>query len=209
MTKPAAAQKVPWGLYGFVAVVSAALAFFDLNAGPSDEALQLLTRHTARFSFALFLVVFLARPLATWTGADWVKELVRRRRHLGLAFALAHFIHLAAIVSFFVWIEAVPAAITLVFGGFGYVLLAAMTVTSTDRAMRALGRNWKRLHTTGIYYLWLIFAQSYAGRVFASGEGQSAEASPREVYALLLGLAVAALAFRLACRRRASQSLSR
>ena len=31
--------------------------------------------------------------------------------------------------------------------------------------MKAMGRNWKQLHKTGIHYIWFIFAFSYFGRV--------------------------------------------
>ena len=53
-------------------------------------------------------------------------------------------------------------------GGVGYLLLAAMAATSNDASQRALGANWRRLHTVGIYALWIIFAASYLPVVAAS-----------------------------------------
>ncbi len=44
-------------------------------------------------------------------------------------------------------------------GSFGYVLLVLMTITSFDRTATWLGRKaWSRLHTTGMYVFWVIFA---------------------------------------------------
>ena len=42
-----------------------------------------------------------------------------------------------------------------------------LAVTSSDSAQQKLGkRNWRRLHTIGSYYIWLIFSLSYLPRVF-------------------------------------------
>ena len=50
-------------------------------------------------------------------------------------------------------------------GGFGYLVLIAMTLTSTDRTAAWLSRrNWRRLHTFGMHTLWVIFAVSYVPR---------------------------------------------
>ena len=131
-----------------------------------------------------------------------MRTLVRSRRHLGLAFALAHFIHLGALVSYFVWTDNSPAPIAIAGGGLGYVFVALLAVTSTDRAVARLRGNWKRLHTVGVYYVWFIFAQSYAGRVFADAGGADAleRASAPGVYRLLFGVALLALALRGARR---------
>ncbi|MDP3782960.1 MAG: hypothetical protein Q8Q79_08580, partial [Sphingopyxis sp.] len=45
-------------------------------------------------------------------------------------------------------------------------MIFVMAFTSTDGWQRQLGRWWRRLHTVGIYYIWLIFTASYAGRAF-------------------------------------------
>jgi DMSO/TMAO reductase YedYZ heme-binding membrane subunit len=44
-----------------------------------------------------------------------------------------------------------PPIFVPVLGGIGYVLIAMMAITSNNWSVRALGRNWKRLHTFGIY----------------------------------------------------------
>ena len=51
---------------------------------------------------------------------------------------------------------------TIVLGGFGLVVIAAMTATSFDRTAAWLGpRAWRVLHTFGVYYLWLIFMATF------------------------------------------------
>jgi methionine sulfoxide reductase heme-binding subunit len=50
-------------------------------------------------------------------------------------------------------------------GELGYVFILAMAATSFDTTSTCLGRRaWKILHTTGIWYLWLVFLLSYASR---------------------------------------------
>ena len=44
-----------------------------------------------------------------------------------------------------------------------YLVILAMTATSFDRSAAWLGRtHWKRLHTAGGYYVWLVFFVSFA-----------------------------------------------
>src|SRR5262249_1081223 len=53
--------------------------------------------------------------------------------------------------------------VTKVFGGLGFVLLAAMAATSNDASQRALGRGWNVLHLAGVYVLWVDFIFTYMG----------------------------------------------
>ena len=58
--------------------------------------------------------------------------------------------------------------VTLVFGGAGFVVVALMAATSSDAAVAWLGRaRWTLLHRLGLYYLWFIFAFTYAGQSVA------------------------------------------
>ena len=56
--------------------------------------------------------------------------------------------------------------VTIIGGGLAFVLMWAMAATSNEVSIRALGKNWRRLHLLGLHYLWIIFMQSFAGRVF-------------------------------------------
>ncbi|MXO74011.1 hypothetical protein GRI40_02095 [Altererythrobacter aerius] len=94
------------------------------------------------------------------------KAALARRRWIGLGFAISHTVHLVALVMALRLAGQMPEPVTVIGGGFAYVLLYAMAFTSTGTAQRRLGKWWKRLHRFGIYYLWLIFVLSYLGRAF-------------------------------------------
>ncbi len=165
-----------------------------IAGGTGVEGWHRATQLTARFSAFVFLSAFLAGPLARISASATTRALLRERRGIGLGFAGAHFVHLAAILTYFAKGGIRPPIFVPILGGFGYLLIALMAVTSNDRAVRALGRNWKRLHTLGIYYIWLIFELTYLGRLM----------DPRRhapIYYVMTGLFVAALAVRLASRR--------
>lgn len=193
ITAPTVRRRTAPIALGGLALAAALAILAYAGHGGGDEGLRMAARYSARLSFLMFLFVFLLRPLST--AMPGLRSLRRDRRGFGLAFAAAHFVHLAALIAYLAAIGEPPNPITVIFGGFGYVLLAAMALTSTDAAMRALGpARWRLLHTVGLYYLWFIFAYTYLGRVQRSPE--MAE------YWLLLAAAVGALAVRLALRRR-------
>ena len=49
-----------------------------------------------------------------------------------------------------------------------YAFLAAMVATSFDRTAALLGRTlWRRVHVTGLYYLWLVFGFTFFGGAMA------------------------------------------
>ncbi len=121
-------------------------------------------RWTARVGFPFFIITYSASSLLRLSPGIATKELVKNRRYWGLSFALTHTVHLAALITYLqVSGETRPIPV-LIGGGMGYVLLFAMALTSSDRAQKALGKNWKRLHTLGIHWLWAIFTISYLGR---------------------------------------------
>jgi DMSO/TMAO reductase YedYZ heme-binding membrane subunit len=124
----------------------------------------MLIRATARSSAVLFLIAFLARPLRALWRSDATAFALRNRRYVGVSAALSHAIHGTAIV----WLSvAFPSAyqadpVTLLFGGLGFVLFFAMAATSSDAAVRALGRaRWGVLHRIGGWYVWFIFAFTF------------------------------------------------
>ena len=119
------------------------------------------------------------------------RTLLRRRRSLGLACATAHTVHLAALTTFFAVKGTRPDPVPLVVGGGAYLTLYAMAATSTDAAVRRLGRNWRRLHTFGVYYLWFVFAVTYGLRTLERGSG----------YAPFFAAALFALGLRFLARR--------
>ncbi len=130
-------------LLGVAAIALGSLAAFDT----APEIWQHITRYTARLSFLIFVIVFASGALAALFPSATTRWLRRNRRYTGLSFALAHFLHLIAIIGLFVTIEEVPELITIIGGGGAYVFIAAMALTSNDWSVRKLGpQNWLRLH---------------------------------------------------------------
>jgi methionine sulfoxide reductase heme-binding subunit len=182
-----------WQPFAVAAALSLFAIGFALATGiDANQQARFTARYTARASFLAFLIVYLASPLwKLWPG-ELTRSLARRRRQWGLAFALAHFIHLGALLWFVLRFGPAPALMTILGGGLGYVLLLAMTVTSNNASQRRLGRNWKRLHLAGLHWLWFIFAFSYLGRISAP------ETRPQGL--IFFPIALAALGVRLAAR---------
>lgn len=147
-------------------VIALAATAAGLAAGETSvEGWQLAARWTARTGAAFFLIVFVIGPVWRMGGAPWITPFMRIRRHWGLAFAAAHTIHLGALTTFYAVSPLEVTAITIIFGGFAYALILAMSATSNRLSKRAMGRWWDRLHLFGMIYIWAIFTQSYAGRL--------------------------------------------
>jgi DMSO/TMAO reductase YedYZ heme-binding membrane subunit len=181
-----------WSLVAWSSLTVAAAAACTLwEAGGGEEGVRQVVRLTARTSALLFLAAFVASALRkTWRNSA-TKWLVANRRYVGVSFAASHAIHLAAIVVLAVILPNPYDPVTLVMGGVGYGFILAMTLTSSDSAVRRMGlRRWKQLHTAGIYYLWVIFTFTFAG---------GAGADP--IAAVFTATFVAALVFRLIAGR--------
>ena len=167
-----------------------AIALGMIVHGTGTEGWSAATRWTARWSVIPFALAFAASGLLPRVRGRF-RDLLRNRRGLGLSFALAHGIHAICIVTYFTVSGDPVPLVAVVGGGIGYALILAMALTSTDAAQRALGRNWKRLHTLGIHWVWFVFFVSYLGRTMEPGK--MAEGYVGTTVALLaLGLRMAA-----------------
>lgn len=160
-----------WRLTGRIAFVLLAMAAAVAAAAPDPgEAALAVVRLTARTSVVLFMIVFATSGLAMLAPSPATRWLRRNRRYLGVSFAISHAIHLAGIIAFArldpVGFAAATNVLTFLGGGLAYVFIAAMALTSSDRAVVWLGpRRWRLLHTLGLWYIWVIFAQAYGKRV--------------------------------------------
>jgi methionine sulfoxide reductase heme-binding subunit len=134
------------------------------------NGVRMVVRFTARTSLLFFCLAFSAAALAQLRPNAWTRWQRRNRRYLGVTFAASHALHAIAIIAFATMDPAGFAAATnlasYVFGGIGYAIIAAMTVTSFDRTAAAIGpRAWRILHLTGGYYLLLQFTVSFGKRI--------------------------------------------
>ena len=149
-----------------LAAAAIATLGFVLEGGWTADGAAAAARLTARFSFFWFITAWSASALARLWPGGWRGVLLRRRRAVGLGFAAAHFVHLGALLIA-VLVFATPRSLTTIYGGgFGYVMVALMALTSNDWSVRTLGpRNWKLLHTIGGIVIAAIFFTSYLGRL--------------------------------------------
>lgn len=192
-----------WPIVGWTAVLVALMCAAILAVGGTDEAgIRMVIRATARTSVVLFTLAFVASALRRVWPSSLTRWMLRNRRQLGVSFAVSHYAHLIALFALGGWsaagLYASAGPVLVIFGGIAYVFLTLMVITSFDRTAVWLGPTaWRRLHTTGAYYIWFIFALSYVPRAF-----ESALFWP---FALLV---IAALALRLAAPSLARRSRS-
>jgi hypothetical protein len=184
-----------WPLTLTATVATASLCSFAYTLmGGGLAGWQSVVRTSAKTSLLFFLAAFVASSARVFWRTPATAWLLANRRYLGVSFAASHAIHLLGIVMVArLSPDFERGAVTLIFGGLGYVLLFAMAATSFDGAVAWLGRRrWQLLHKTGMYYLWFIFALSYVPRAVV----ESAWYAP-----LALAL-LAAAALRFAAHRR-------
>ena len=188
-------------LVGTFALLLVAMSALILEqAGTGEAGLRMWIRATARTSLLLFGAAFAASSLRSLWRTPATGWLLRQRRYLGLSFAFSHALHLLAIIGLSLVLgDAFEIdAVTLVFGGGAYVMIALMAATSSDRAYAWLGRRrWHLLHKVGVYWIWIIFANSYTARaVMAIARGtESLSYVPVALFIwALLGLRIAAWA---------------
>jgi len=195
-------QLAGWRLTLAIAGLLLASDVLLLAAAGLDEAgVRLAVRVSAREAALLFVVVFAASSLRRLWPVPATKWLLANRRYLGVGFAAAHALHLATIALFATRFpdafQARTETYVLVVGGLVSLLIALMALTSTDRAQRALGRGWRRLHRVGGYAAWAIYLFDYLVGFTAL--------SLHSVFAVLV---VGALGLRVAAHRRASGASS-
>ena len=183
-------------MLGTLLALSAIAAGMAIGQDPAEQW-RLAARWTARVGFPIFILTYSASSLLRLWPGSITRALVRDRRWWGLGFATCHTVHLYALVTYLSLVREQPLLSTVLGGGLAYALLFAMALTSSDAAQRALGRNWKRLHTAGIHWLWAVFVFTYGGRVAAGEEMPYA--------GICVGIAFAALGLRIALSVRSSR----
>ena len=190
-----------WKLSVFISIGLLALTTLQLGIwGNGEDGVRVVVRSSARSSVLLFALAFSASALRSLWHGNLSKWLLANRRYVGVSYAVSHALHAAALAALYgesrEFAESLNA-VTLVGGGLAYVFTFAMAITSSDAAVRTLGRRgWRGLHLVGSWYIWIIFAQSYLPR---------AVMEPAYLPAGLLVLAVPVLRFAARSRRRAGQ----
>lgn len=138
-----------WSLFALAALPLLDLAYLTLRQALGVNPQEILLRATGTWALTLLIAALAAAPLCRFL--NW-PDLLRARRMLGLwAFAYAA-IHLAGFWAFehdFIWTDVLRDALKRPFVTVGltcFLLMLPLALTSTNRAMRWLGRSWKKLH---------------------------------------------------------------
>jgi methionine sulfoxide reductase heme-binding subunit len=121
-----------WQIVSFSALtVATIVGAIWLFHGIDEQGMRMTIRATGRTSCILFLSAFIASSLHKLWSTPLSAWLVRNRRYLGISMAVSHTYH--AIALFGLWIvTAGTAPSSNPLGTLGYILLIAMTVTSSN-----------------------------------------------------------------------------
>ena len=134
----------------------------SLGANP----IETFTRSTGWWTLFLLMVTLAVTPVRRWTGANWLLKL---RRMAGLFAFFYASVHLLTFVWFDHWFDLAAILKDVVkrpfvtVGFAAYLMLLPLALTSTNRMVRRLGRNWQRLHrlvypiaTLGVIHFWWL-----------------------------------------------------
>ncbi len=132
----------------------------ELGANPVEA----VTRLTGWWTLTMLCITLCVTPLRRITGAGW---LLRLRRTLGLMTFFYACAHLTTWVWFEHWFDLLRMArdirkhLYITAGVAAFLLMLPLALTSTQRAMRRLGRHWQRLHRAiyliaplGVLHFW-------------------------------------------------------
>ena len=168
----------------------------------TEAGLRIALHVTARITFVFFLCAFTGNALRDLRPGRFSLWLSRNRDWFLVAVAAAHTFHLAAIITFFQvvgWSKL--HLVTLLGGGFIYLLIYALAVTAIIRLRRG-GHGFLagslRLEAAALYLIWLIFALAFVPRIISGWP----------VYSILAVVVLAALFIRIACLIRHKRALA-
>ena len=137
----------------------------DLGANP----IEVITHSTGDWTIIFLLITLAITPVRRITGQNW---LIRFRRMTGLYaffYGVLHFTTWIWLDKFFdlheMWADILKRRFITV-GMLGLTLMIPLAVTSTQWAIRKLGKKWASLHTLiyvsaicgVIHYWWLVKA---------------------------------------------------
>ena len=139
---------------------------------------ETLTHATGDWTLKFLLITLTVTPLRKITGQSW---LIKLRRMFGLFaffYALLHFITYIWFDQYFDWaaiLKDIPKRPFITVGFSAFVLLIPLALTSTNKMMKRLKRNWTKLHkliyviaVLGVlHFLWLVKADTREPLIYA------------------------------------------
>jgi sulfoxide reductase heme-binding subunit YedZ len=156
-----------------------ALVIGAVNNTLGTNPVETMTHETGEWTLRFLLLTLMITPLRRLSGKSW---LIKLRRMLGLYaffYACLHFITYIWFDQYFDWMEIVrdiPKRPFITVGFTAFVLLIPLAVTSNNKMMRRLKKNWVKLHklvyviaVLGVlHFLWLVKADTLEPLIYAS-----------------------------------------
>jgi DMSO/TMAO reductase YedYZ heme-binding membrane subunit len=153
-----------WSLFWVLALAASVADVLGLPAADfhSARGMSSIIVRTVRCALPLFLVAFTASSLATLWPSAGTRWLLANRRYIGLAFAFSMAWHFS-FVAYTIWTFGNPLnAKATALDAIGFLFLLLLTLTSFRSFARHLSPvNWRRLHKTGVYVIWLVATAIY------------------------------------------------
>ncbi|MFT7406170.1 sulfite oxidase heme-binding subunit YedZ [Zhongshania sp.] len=140
------------------------IVYAALNQNLGADPVKALIHMSGEWGIRFFILTMAIGPLRTWLAWGWA---LRFRRMLGLYTWFYVSFHLLIVTTYlFGWDWAIAqeelAERRYIFVGFAaWVLMLPMGLTSNNRAVRALRKNWARLHMLvypALFLAWLHIA---------------------------------------------------
>ena len=157
-----------WGLFSLLVCIASlmVLVCWFITDLSGEREYRHMIRVSVRCSLPLLIMAFTASALTRLWPGEASAWMVRNRRYVGLAFSAVMLWQILFIVLLISTGAKLfppgPAALFIVSDLIGYTLLLSMTVTSFEMARNRMSTvAWKRLHRTGIYYIWAIYLYSF------------------------------------------------
>jgi hypothetical protein len=140
---------------------------------------SVMIQFSVRLAVPLLYLAFVASSLHILFPSAFTRWLLRNRKFIGLSFAAA----MAWQLLFILWLVTVHSDYYInevyvlrdaIEGVVGYLLLAAMTITSFNFGRNQLSlRSWQWLHKGGIYFLWAYAYTVYWWEIFYYAEPEA------------------------------------
>ena len=163
-----------WTLFSIVVVPMCLAALLAMTAVDLSSSLGVssMIQFSVRLAVPWLFVAFCASSLVAVFPGEFSRWVLRNRRTFGLCFATGmawqlFFIVWLVVGHFDYYMEEAYDYLSLLEQVPGYVLLIAMTITSFGFGRSKLSpKQWKILHTGGIYFIWFVVWTTYWFELF-------------------------------------------
>ena len=163
-----------WALFSIVVVPMCLAALLAMTAVDLSSSLGIssMIQFSVRLAVPWLFIAFCASSLVAIFPGEYSRWVLRNRRMFGLCFAAGmawqlFFIVWLVVGHFDYYMEEAYDYLSLLEQVPGYVLLIAMTITSFRFGRSKLSpKQWKILHTGGIYFIWFVVWTTYWFELF-------------------------------------------